>query len=148
PPTSPSMKVPHLMAMLALGTAPFAYSQIPAYALPGETGGLFAYLPIPQCTEYADGATLAVADRFLSDTSVAIYSDFARRGSGTLSFYNIVPEDIDYGPDTGQPGVTPGALADFKPDVAPLWTSGPTLVSFAGGGSTGLNLNELVFADI
>lgn len=141
------MKVPHLMAVLAFGTASFAYSRNPVYELPGDAGGLYTYLAIPQGTEYADSATLAGTDRFLKDASVAFYSNVARTGLVTLSFYNIVPEDINYGP-TGQSGVTPGALSDFKPDVTPLWTSGPTTVSFSSGGATGLALNEIIFSDI
>ena len=141
------MKIPHLMAAIALCAMPVAYSQNPVYELPGETGGLFTYLPIPLGTEYADSASLAGTDRFLEEATLNFYSNIARTGSLTFSIYGIVPEDIDYGP-TGQPGVTPGALADFKPNTTPLWTSGPTTVTFTGGGATGLNLDQVVFSGI
>jgi hypothetical protein len=147
------MNIPPFMAVLALCATPFAYAQSIAesvYDLPGETGGLFSYLPIEQQVEYGDSAHLGGTNRLLSEASLAIYSDIDRTGVVTFSIYNAVPADFNFPPDfeIGQPGVTPGTLADFKPAIDPLWTSGPQLVSFEGKGASNLNLTELVFSDI
>lgn len=81
---------------------------------------------------------------------MAIYSNIARTGTVTFSLYEAIPADFNFPPDfeVGQPGVTPGELADFKPAVDPLWTSGPTSVTFESDGPTNLNLTTLVFSDI
>lgn len=142
------MKLPAFLAVAALATALPLKAQSPVYTLPGETGGLFTYLTISQQVEYADSAHLAGTDRVLDQAVVTVYSNVARQVTATLSFYEIVEDETNYEDPIGQPGVTPGALAGFKPADNPIWSSGPLLFSVEGDGSNNLNLNQLVFSNI
>ncbi|MCW1912614.1 hypothetical protein OJ996_03445 [Luteolibacter sp. GHJ8] len=142
------MKLPPILGALALALAAPLPAQTPVYTLPGETGGPFTYLTVSQGTEYADSAHLAGTDRVLDQAVVTVYSNVARQGSVTLSFYTAVPDENEYEGPVGQPGVTPGNLAGFRPSDTPLWSSGPLLFSFQDDGSNNLNLNELVFSGI
>ncbi len=142
------MKVPLLLGAIALATACPLAAQSPVYTMPGETGGPFTYLTISQDTEYADSAHLAGTDRLLDDAVVTIYSNVARQASVTLSFYSAVVDDHEYEGPVGQPGVTPGDLAGFRPADTPLWSSGPLVFSIEGDGTNNLNLNQLVFSNI
>ncbi|MEM9235348.1 MAG: hypothetical protein AAGB14_01115 [Verrucomicrobiota bacterium] len=147
------MKVPPFMAAVALCATSVAFSQNlpePVYALPGDTGGLFNYFQIEQGVEYGDSASLAGSSRLVTDASVVVYSNSPRTGVVTFSLYEAVPADFNFPPDfeVGQPGVPPGPLADFKPAVDPIYTSGPKAVFFQGAGAGGLNLNEVIFSDI
>ena len=142
------MKLPLILGALAPALAAPLLGQTPVYTLPGETGGPFSYLTISQDTEYADSAHLAGTGRMLDQAVVTVYSNVARQASVTLSFYAAVPDENEYEGPLGQPGVTPGNLAGFRPADNPLWTSGALLFSFEGDGSNNLNLNELVFSGI
>lgn len=142
------MTPPVFFAVAALALASPLLAQTPVYSLPGETGGTFNYLTISQEIEYADSAHLAGTNRFLDDAVVTVYSNIARQATVTLSFYGAVPEEINYENPLGQPGVVPGELAGFRPDDAPLWSSGPVVVQIQGDGENHLNLNQLVFSDI
>ncbi len=144
------MKIPALCTAACLFAAASSQAQTPVYTLPGYTGGQFTFLRIQQGREYADSAHLAGTDRVLQDATLAVYSDTARSATVTLSFYAAVPADFMYPPGTeiGQPGVTPGDLAAFKPADTPLWTSGPVAFNFLDDGPDNRRLNELVFADI
>ncbi|MEP4077543.1 hypothetical protein [Haloferula sp.] len=147
------MNTPQFMAAVAFCATHVAFSQDlsePVYQLPGETGGLFSYFQMEQGIEYGDSAQLAGTNRFVTDASVWVYSDIERTGVVTFSLYDAVPADFNFPPDfeVGQPGVTPGALADFKPAVDPIYTSGPKAVFFESDAPSGLNLTELVFSDI
>jgi len=142
------MRSPLLFAVAAFATVLPLAAQNPVYTLPGETGGNFTYLTIAQQTEYADSAHLAGTDRVLSQAVVTLYSNIAREASVTLSFYQAVPDETEYEDPIGQPGVTPGALAGFRPADNPLWTSGPLVFTIEGDGSSNLNLNQLVFSGI
>jgi hypothetical protein len=135
-----------LFAAAALALASSLVAQTPVYSLPGETGGTFTYLTISQEAEYADSASLAGTERYLDQATVTLYSNIARQATVTLSFYQAVVDDS--GVTGGQPGVTPGALAGFRPADTPLWTSGPTVFQLEGDGPNNLNLNQLIFADI
>jgi hypothetical protein len=142
------MRTPVLFAAAALAFASPLVAQNPVYSLPGETGGAFTYLTISEEAEYADSASLAGTERYLDQATVTIYSNVARQATVTLSFYQAIVDDHDYDGSVGQPGVTPGVLAGFRPADTPLWTSGPMVFQFEGDGPSNLNLNQLVFADI
>ena len=142
------MRSPVLFAAAALALAAPVVAQTPVYSLPGETGGTFTYLTISQEAEYADSASLAGTERYLDQATVTIYSNIARQATVTLSFYQAIVDDNEYEGPIGQPGVTPGPLAGYRPADTPLWTSGPTVFQLEGDGPNNLNLNQLVFADI
>lgn len=142
------MRHPLLLAAAALALASPLAAQTPVYSLPGETGGTFTYLTISEQAEYADSASLAGTERFLDQATVTIYSNVARQATVTLSFYEAIVDTNDYGGPIGQPGVTPGPLAGYRPADMPLWTSGPMIFQFQDDGANNLNLNQLVFADI
>ena len=117
------MKLPLILGATALATAWPLLAQTPVYNLPGETGGPFTYLTISQGTEYADSAHLAGDARLLDEAVVTIYSNVARQASVTLSFYSAVVDETEYEVPLGQPGVTPGDLAGFRPGGRGLWSS-------------------------
>jgi hypothetical protein len=142
------MKLPLILGATALATAWPLPAQTPVYSLPGETGGPFTYLTISQGTEYADSAHLAGDARLLDEAVVTIYSNVARQASVTLSFYSAVVDETEYEGPIGQPGVTPGNLAGFRPAETALWSSGPLVFSIEGDGANNLNLNQLVFSNI
>ena len=142
------MRFPLLFAAAALAFAAPLVAQTPVYSLPGETGGAFTYLTISQLAEYADSASLAGTERYLDQATVTIYSNIARQATVTLSFYQAVEDDTDYGGPVGQPGVTPGPLAGYRPADTALWTSGPMVFQLEGDGPSNLNLNQLIFSDI
>jgi MYXO-CTERM domain-containing protein len=140
------MRTPVLSAAAALALASPLVAQNPVYTMPGETGGPFTYLTISEQVEYADSAHLSGTERLLDQAAVTLYSNVARQATVTLSFYQAVP--YEGGVTGGQPGVTPGDLAAFRPADTPLWTSGPVVFQIAGDGADNLNLNQLLFADI
>lgn len=142
------MKLPLILGAAALAAVSPLLAQEPVYTLPGETGGPFTYLTISQGTEYADSAHLAGTARLLDEAVVTIYSNVARQASVTLSFYSAVVDENEYEGPIGQPGVTPGDLAGFRPADTPLWSSGPLVFSIDGDGASNLNLNQLVFSNI
>ena len=142
------MRFPVLLAAAALALASPLVAQTPVYSLPGETGGAFTYLTISQEAEYADSASLAGTERYLDQATVTIYSNIARQATVTLSFYQAVVDDNEYDGLVGQPGVTPGPLAGYRPADTALWSSGPIVFQLEGDGPSNLNLNQLIFADI
>ena len=142
------MKFPLTLGAAALAAVSPLLAQEPVYTLPGETGSPFTYLTISQGTEYADSAHLAGTARVLDEAVVTIYSNVARQASVTLSFYSAVVDENEYEGPIGQPGVTPGDLAGFRPADTPLWASGPLVFTIEGDGTNNLNLNQLVFSNI
>ncbi|MEK7952980.1 PEP-CTERM sorting domain-containing protein [Luteolibacter soli] len=142
------MRFPLLFAAAALALAAPLVAQTLVYSLPGETGGTFSYLTIAQEAEYADSAHLASTERYLDQATVTVYSNIARQATVTLSFYQAIVDDNEYDGPVGQPGVTPGALAGYRPADMPLWSSGPITFQLEDDGPTNRNLNQLLFADI
>ena len=142
------MRSPVLFAAAALALASPLVAQTLVYSLPGETGGAFTYLTISEEAEYADSVSLAGTERYLDQATVTIYSNIARQATVTLSFYQAVVDDHEYDGPVGQPGVTPGALAGYRPADTPLWSSGPTVFQLEDDGPNNRNLNQLVFANI
>lgn len=136
-------------AVSCLLVAPLAAQSL-VYELPGDEGGVFTYFLIAQGTEYADSAVLGGTDRFLEQASVAVYSNIPRNATVTFSIYEATAADFNFPPGSiiGQPGVTPGPMADLKPLETPIYTTGPRSLSFTGDGIAGNDLNTLVFSGI
>jgi hypothetical protein len=142
------MRTPVLFAAAALALASPLAAQNPVYSLPGETGGAFTYLTISQQAEYADSMSLAGTERYLDQATVTVYSNIARQATVTLSFYQAILDDNEYEGPIGQPGVTPGPLAGYRPADLPLWTSGPLVFQFEDDGPANMNLSQIVFGNI
>ncbi|MCH7226131.1 PEP-CTERM sorting domain-containing protein [Haloferula sp. A504] len=98
------------------------------------------YFQITEGTEYADSATLGGTDRFVTEASLFVFSNLGRTGDVTFSIYAAIPVSSI---QPGQPGVIPGDLAAFQPDVNPLASVTLEDFVFAGGVST-----EVVFSGI